>query len=399
VNAPGEARLRGRRLSLTAGYFYSFLCLGLISASLGPALPYLAENTGSSLRLISLLFLGQRLGYMLGSLGGGYLYDRLRGNRLMALMLLLLSGLLVFIPLSTSLLPLLLLFFFTGTAQGAVDVGGNVLVVWTRPTRLGFVMNGLHLFFGAGALLGPIVLAQAVRATAGVSWGYWVLAAAMLPASAWLFRQESPQPAQRPEAESGEARRPGLLPWLLALFLFLYVAVELSFGDWIYTYALSRNLADRVMSAYLTSAYWGAFTAGRLFSTFLALRVRPRTLLTGSLGGAAVSLAVLLLWPQSVTAIWVGAAGLGLSLATVFPSTVTLASENMAMTGRITGLFLVGGSLGSMFLPWLIGQLFEPVGPVVVPFSLLAVVLLGFAVLAVVLVAVGRRRAAVASQR
>jgi hypothetical protein len=35
----------------------------------------------------------------------------------------------------------------------------------------------------------------------------------------------------------------------------------------------------------------------------------------------------------------------------------------MTITGTITSLFFVGGSTGGMVLPWLIGQLFEPVGP------------------------------------
>jgi nitrate/nitrite transporter NarK len=35
----------------------------------------------------------------------------------------------------------------------------------------------------------------------------------------------------------------------------------------------------------------------------------------------------------------------------------------MKMTGQVTGLFFVGAGLGGMFLPWLIGQLFEEIGP------------------------------------
>jgi fucose permease len=34
----------------------------------------------------------------------------------------------------------------------------------------------------------------------------------------------------------------------------------------------------------------------------------------------------------------------------------------MHVTGTIAGLFLVGGGLGGMILPWLIGQVFEKVG-------------------------------------
>ena len=42
------------------------------------------------------------------------------------------------------------------------------------------------------------------------------------------------------------------------------------------------------------------------------------------------------------------------------------------ITGRVTGWFFVGASLGGMFLPWLIGQLFESVGPQVTMLILVA---------------------------
>jgi nitrate/nitrite transporter NarK len=32
----------------------------------------------------------------------------------------------------------------------------------------------------------------------------------------------------------------------------------------------------------------------------------------------------------------------------------------------VTGWFFAGSAAGNMFLPWLIGQLFEPIGPTVV---------------------------------
>jgi ethanolamine transporter EutH len=48
----------------------------------------------------------------------------------------------------------------------------------------------------------------------------------------------------------------------------------------------------------------------------------------------------------------------------------------MRLTGSITGWVLVGGSSGMMFMPWLIGQLFEPVGPMVIMWAI-AVALLG----------------------
>lgn len=35
----------------------------------------------------------------------------------------------------------------------------------------------------------------------------------------------------------------------------------------------------------------------------------------------------------------------------------------MPISGRVTSYFLIGANVGSMLLPWVVGQLFESVGP------------------------------------
>jgi len=50
-------------------------------------------------------------------------------------------------------------------------------------------------------------------------------------------------------------------------------------------------------------------------------------------------------------------------MASIFPMMLSFAERRMSITGRITGWFFVGASAGGMTLPWLIGQLFESVGP------------------------------------
>jgi fucose permease len=70
-----------------------------------------------------------------------------------------------------------------------------------------------------------------------------------------------------------------------------------------------------------------------------------------------------MLWKDSSLALWVGSIGLGLSMASIFPTFLMLAGERMQVTGTITGWFLVGSGAGSMLLPWLIGQIFVLTGP------------------------------------
>ena len=52
----------------------------------------------------------------------------------------------------------------------------------------------------------------------------------------------------------------------------------------------------------------------------------------------------------------------------------------MTITGQTTSLFFVGVGLGSMLLPWLIGQLIEPIGPQIAMVILLITLVLDFLV-------------------
>jgi fucose permease len=97
--------------------------------------------------------------------------------------------------------------------------------------------------------------------------------------------------------------------------------------------------------------------------------------------GCAIGAMIITLWKDSVLALWVGTFGLGLSMASIFPTFMMLARERMQITGAITGWFLVGSGAGSMFLPWLIGQIFAATGPK----AMTTVLLIDIAVMLVVL--------------
>ena len=71
---------------------------------------------------------------------------------------------------------------------------------------------------------------------------------------------------------------------------------------------------------------------------------------------------------------------MGISMASIFPVTITLAERRMPITGQTTSWFFVGVGLGSMLMPWLIGQLFEPIGPRVTMVVILFALVLAFLV-------------------
>ncbi|HKQ54042.1 MAG TPA: MFS transporter [Pyrinomonadaceae bacterium] len=358
-----DAGESSRNASRSAVYCAAFVALGLTTASLGPTLPGLAAQTHASLGQIGSLFTARSLGFLLGALGAGRLYDRVSGKVLMTASLVLMSGLMALAPFPPALWLLTITMVALGAAEGALDVGGNTLMLWTHGERAGPYMNGLHFFYGVGAFLSPLVVALALRFGTGVSPAYYLLALLVLPAFVWGLQTSAPAAqsiSQESQAEATPVGRQLLL--VVALFFFLYLGAEVSFGGWIYTYAVTVKLGGAATAAYLTSAFWGALTVGRLLAIPLAARLRPRTILLGALSGCLLSFCLILLTPASTVALWLGTFGVGFSMAPIFPTTFSWAGRRMQITGRVTSWFLAGASAGGMFLPWLAGQLFEAAG-------------------------------------
>ena len=51
--------------------------------------------------------------------------------------------------------------FFLGLANGGIDIGANALIVELNRERTASALNYLHVLFGVGALLGPLIVSAA----------------------------------------------------------------------------------------------------------------------------------------------------------------------------------------------------------------------------------------------
>jgi FHS family Na+ dependent glucose MFS transporter 1 len=318
--------------------------------------------------MMGLVFVLGSAGYSLGTMIGGRILDRGASGHIVLGVAQLCTGLLTFcIPLSPWFWLLLVVAGCKGFAEGFINTGANALLIWTHGEKVGPFMNGLHFFFGLGAVGAPLLMARLSGIAIGYVWAYWTIAVLMLAASIRMFTLPvSPRrPFPHEDGATVDKPSPQYLPAMItaALFLFFYVGGEITLGGWMYSYAVMLHLANAVGAAYLNSGFWFSFTLGRLISIPIATRVKPKQVLPIALSCCLLLLGFGILFPDSSPIFRVMVFGLGFCMAPIWPTGFTMASQSIDMTGRASGIVLLGDSFGGMVLPWLAGRVIGSIGP------------------------------------
>jgi fucose permease len=335
--------------------FALFMLVGMASGATGVQLPDLRNFYGLDNSVVGLLYLGATVGYALAAFCSGFLVEKL------GLRLFLLTGVTIFAlsSLLAGLAPVFLLLLFSRMAVSfgaAIMESGPNLFIASLP-RSTTLLNYLHAFFGAGALVGPLVATFLL--TSGWRWNsvwfVWLVAALpALVACSLLF----PRRVARPELTNKQTEKSGglmkttlSLPvvWLGAIFLVIYVGLEITIGAWAYTFMVEARFYDAVFSGWAVSGYWGGLTLGRIILAPLAERLHITNRGLVEIGLGLTGIGILIIWQANNEA--VTAAGLvlfGLGLGPLYPTTLAilakLVPERLLPTtiGFVSSLSIVG---------------------------------------------------------
>jgi FHS family Na+ dependent glucose MFS transporter 1 len=253
-----------------------------------------------------------------------------------------------------------------GVAIGLVDVGGNTLLVRLFRADAPPYMNALHLAFGFGAFLCPLIVDRFEVVTDDAATAFWAFAAAIVPVALWQLRVPSPAVPADGEGDAAPAnvlRRYAFFLTLLAALFVMHVGAELAFGGWIFSYADELQIGGTTTARVLNSVFWGGLVVGRIIGIPLSLRLSSRAMLQLDLVGAGASLALIGFLPDWSPALWIGTAIFGMAIASMFATCINYTGEHMPMSSEVMAILVVGAGVGSMTLPWVTGQLFDRQGP------------------------------------
>ncbi|MEH7108309.1 MFS transporter [Bacillus sp. JJ1764] len=376
--------------------YLAFISLGLPDSLLGVAWPVMHSEYGAPVETAGLIFMMIAGMTIISSMASGVILKRFSTGLVTFVSCLMTAGALLGFSFAPSIEWLFICAIPLGLGAGTVDSGLNNYVATHYKAHH---MSWLHCFWGVGATLGPIIMAQFISGhnswrngyltIAGIQFTLVVILFFTLPLwnkvgknNATLLNTESDSTSVSFNKEVKPVKPLHIKGVKLALASFLfYCGAEATMGLWGSSFLVNVKELSAGTAAKWVSLYYGGITIGRFITGFITLRVSNRTLIrVGQI--IALSGAVLLLLPLPSFFSLAGFIVVGLGLAPIFPCMLheTPANFGKESSQTIMGYQMAVAYMGSTFLPPLLGFIAAHSTIRIFPFvieSFIAIMLLG----------------------
>jgi fucose permease len=343
--------------------FLAFISIGFPDAVLGVAWPSMRATFDRQLSEVGFILFASGSGYFLSGILAGKALERFGVGRLLALSTALVAiGLFGYASTPTFWL-LLVAGVLIGLGSGAVDAGLNFYAAEHFSVT---VMNWLHAFFGIGAMLGPFIMAAVFAAGGGWRIGYLIVASAiaamaivfMLTTDRWSDGAHKTETNPEPGVPVRQVLRMPLV-WVQIALFHVMCGIEASAGLWTATMMIERFDASGREAGLWAGLFWGSMAVGRLVLAPLSGDLNPARLI--QLGSFGVLAGAVLMIPDHKTVFQAGLLLLGLAMAPLFP---TLMSLTPVRLGSRVALHAIGfqvsaATLGIVAIPTVAGLVAE----------------------------------------
>jgi fucose permease len=330
---------------------------GMIAATLGTILPDLSTRFGLTPRQNGTIAFAQALGLMIASLLVGPLMDNEGIKVGLVLGLALAAIALLTLPSSRSFGMIATILFVLGLGGGIIVTGANALASSVNEAHRGTTLNLVNLFFGLGGFATPFISANFLAKNSArlcyfmgvitlVALGVHVATPMPGPTGGHSFVLSQVGPV---------LGRPAL--FLLAFFLFLYVACEVGVWNWLAQHLISKGVPESKALNILSLGFALGLLFGRFGASRILISVPELTVMTASAIGMAVTTYLMLKTSNpNLAGILVFLAGV--SMAPVFPTTLAVVANAFPqMASTALGIVIACGWLGLAVSSRIIGAI------------------------------------------
>lgn len=350
--------------------YLAFISLGLPDSLLGVSWSLMQTEFKAQLETAGLLFMTIAGGTIVSSLFSGKVLDRFGTGIVTFFSSLITAGALLGLHFAPSIFWLFLFSIPLGLGAGAVDAGLNNYVASHYKAHH---MSWLHCFWGVGATLGPVIMAQFISGQQSWRSGYLAIAGLQFLLVVILFftlplwskigrniqaNKENELENTNNDRENNENPKPMQIRGVkLALISFLfYCGAEATMGLWGSSFLINVKDLSIEAAAKWVSLYYAGITIGRFITGFITFKISNRTLIRMGQIIALVG-ATFLFLPLPSSFSLVGFIMVGLGLAPIFPCMLqeTPIRFGQKHSGTIMGYQMAVAYTGSTFLPPLLG--------------------------------------------
>jgi FHS family glucose/mannose:H+ symporter-like MFS transporter len=353
------------RISLiTYGAFLAFFLFGFADNLKGPILPALLDDLALSYSTGGTIVMGAYLGFLIATLLTGPLSDT-AGNKVVIFVACacLSIGAITFSTASATLM-LAASMTIVGLGLGAIEVGGNLIIVDLYQDNKGRYLNLLAFFHGVGSMLAPLYAGTLLNA--GTSWRtiYQSITIVVVVLFVYFILIRYPR-AGTSEGSGLDLKKIGRSAFTGKMILFyatiaMYVAVEIGIGAWLVEFLQKVNSQSVMMSSLYLSLFFGAVTAGRFIGSFLVERMGYLKSMLYTSIAAMICLALGIFAPPGLS-FFLPLAGFFLSI--IFPTATAAVSDlHQENVGTILGLLFTFAGVGGMLGSWSVGIVSDWVG-------------------------------------
>jgi len=353
---------------IRAASYLVMLVFGMANGSIGPLLVPIADSFKLRIAEVGYPVVLNSMGFFSAGIFISFVWRVYRARFLLTFFsLFFLFSLLSMVFLHNSMEVILPLLFFIGLSGGVLHGSTNSLFSEVYVNSRARYLSILLMFFGLGAVVGPLLVGIVLTYTVRWYLVYLFFGIVTLPLPLFFGRRKLYRNIKSYVVKKGgnclrEKPATSFLFWIIILANFLAIGVQVAFYSWMpFFLAKERSLSPAVAS-YSVSVFWLSIIGGRaLFARFFHKSDLYHSLILGT-GGAALFFVLSFISDRMIlTVLFLIFSGLFFSF--VSPVLRALGGNIFSKhIGFLTGVITASGSFGSMFLPWLVGQISQKIG-------------------------------------
>ncbi len=335
----------------------------MVLTVMSPLLTEISKTFSLTLAQTGTIFTANFLGFTIFLIIGGVLADLWGKKKVLALSLIGFTVTLFLFPLAPNYPLAFIAIIFLGGFGGVVEGTINSLIAEINPERSAFYVNLMQVFFGLGAIVGPI--GAGILANNGFPWQlcYFILAGAFLLITIAFCYAKFPsfKPSDKISWNGFTKLISDPTFLTICLCMILYTGSEVGGWGWIATFCKQNLKFTATQSSIAVAVFWSAMTIGRLICGRLSLRFKTRSIIL-FLASCSTAITALAGFIQNEAAIFLVIAAMGFAYSSIWPLIITFGSAyHPENSGTVYALLIGCGGLGATLIPASMGVIAQNV--------------------------------------